>query len=187
MSNRTSPIQNILIPTNDQQLQAEIHLPMRTILQATDSKISFQLKKNFKAIAFLSDFPGKYDSTNPLKYGFYNNGNSCWNREIFHRNLLWWWLPQNNWQSWIELPPCLPAWSTICKVIIPRGAPINKKGEWITVFYQKKVGTNIENMKWEKVFSCGTKTYETSMGGQKWFRLHTFWHKWSWGTWLALA
>ena len=31
---------------------------METILQATDSKISFQLKKYFKAIAFLSDFQG---------------------------------------------------------------------------------------------------------------------------------
>ena len=43
---------------------------METILRETDSKISFQLKKYFKAIAFLSDFPGKYDSTNPLKYDF---------------------------------------------------------------------------------------------------------------------
>ena len=47
--------------------------------------------------------------------------------------------PQNNWQSWIELPPCLSAWSTMCKVIIPRGAPINKEDKWKTDINQKQV------------------------------------------------
>ena len=99
----------------------------------------FPAQEIFQGNCISLRFPGKYDSTNPLKYGFYNNGNSCWNREIFHRNLLWWWLPQNNWQSWIELPPCLPAWSTMCKVIIPRGAPINKEDKWKTDINQKQV------------------------------------------------